>query len=257
MIKETEISFLDRGGTFEWRGYGLRLHVPEGSLPHGMEECGINIKASLSGKFQLPKGLVFLSPVFWITAPCKFTKPVTLELQHCALTEDEAVLSHLSFVSANCTQRDLPYRFRQLAGGVFTTQSSYGSIQLTHFSGIGIIGRILGTQRSYCAHLYHTKNKLYEWRFYFVITQDLDTNNTVCYRHVTVVTLRVIQATFPLQFIGEYYNSHFARREATLRVIFTDGEITLNIPDGGLVTGEGWRITPFSHPTVSMACMDH
>ena len=252
MIKETEISFLDRGGTFEWRGYGLRLHVPEGSLPHGMEECGINIKASLSGKFQLPKGLVFLSPVFWITAPCKFTKPVTLELQHCALTEDEAALSHLSFVSANCTQRDLPYRFRQLAGGVFTTQSSYGSIQLSHFSGIGIIGRILGTRRSYCAHLYHTKKKVDEWRFYFVITQDLDANNTVCYRHPQcVVTLRVIQVTFPLQFIGEYYNSHFARREATLRVIFTDGEITLNIPEDGLVTGEGWRITPFSHPTVS------
>ena len=179
MIKETEISFLDQGGTFEWRGYGLRVHVPKGSLPRGMEECKINIKASLSGQFQLPEDSDLLSPVFWITATCKFTKPVTLEIQHCALTEDETVLSDLSFVSANCTQRDLPYRFKPVAGGVFSRHSSYGSIQLDHFSGIGIIGRILGTRRSYCAHLYHTKNQLYEWRFYFVITQDLDAKNTV------------------------------------------------------------------------------
>ena len=258
MINETEIRFLDQGGTFEWRGYGLRLHVPEGSLPIGVGECKINIRVSLSGQFQLPQGSDLLSPVFWITALYKFTKPLTLEIQHCALTEDEAALSSLSFVYTNCNQRELPYSFRQLAGGVFTTHSSYGSLTLSHFSGIGIIGRILGTQRSYCAYLYHTKKKVDEWRFYFVITQDLDANNTVCYRHPQcVVTLGVIQATFPLQFVGEYYNSHFARREATLRVIFTDGEITLNIPDGGLVTGEGWRITPFSHPTVSMACMDH
>ena len=66
----------------------------------------------------------------------------------------------------------------------------------------------------------------------------------------------MIQVRFPLQVVREYY-SHFARKEATLRVIFTDGEITLNIPDGGLVTEDGWRITPLSHPTVSMACMDH
>ena len=180
MIKETKITFPDQGGTFEWRGYGLRLHVPKGSFPPGTAECRITIRASLSGQFQLPEDSDFLSPVFWITATCKFTKRVTLEVQHCALTEDETTLSELSFVSANCSQRDLPYRFRQMTGGVFTTHSSYGSIQLTHFSGVGITGRLL-TPRSYCAHLYHTMKQVYDWRFYFVITKDLDVNNTVCY----------------------------------------------------------------------------
>ena len=180
MINETEIRFLDQGGTFEWRGYGLRLHVPEGSLPIGVGECKINIRVSLSGQFQLPQGSDLLSPVFWITALYKFTKPLTLEIQHCALTEDEAALSSLSFVYTNCTQRGLPYKFKMLDGGVFTTHSSYGSLSLTHFSGIGIIGR-KRTAWSYCAHLYYTMNQLYDWRFYFVITQDLDANNTVCY----------------------------------------------------------------------------
>ena len=164
--------------SFEWRGYGLRLHIPEGSLPPGMEECRINVRASLSGQFQLPEDSALLSPVFWISAPCKFTQPVTLEIQHCALREDDEVLSSLNFVSANCSQKDLPYRFRQVEGGVFTTHSSYGSIQLSHFSGNAVTGR-KKTPRSYCAHLYHTMKQVYDWRYYFIITQDLDAKNTV------------------------------------------------------------------------------
>ena len=175
---EAEFAVLTQGGSFEWKGYGLRLHVPEGSLSTGVRECRIVIRASPSGQFQLPKGLDLLSPVFWISAPCKFTQPVTLEIQHCALREDEAALSDLSFVSAKCSQKDLPYRFRQVDGGVFTIHSSYGSIQLSHFSGLGVTGR-KSTARSYCAHLYLTMKQIYDWRYYFVITQDLEAKNTV------------------------------------------------------------------------------
>ena len=178
MVGEAEFTVSAEGGSFQWEGYGLKLHVSKDSLSPGKAECRINIKVSLSGQFQLPEGSDLLSPVFWISAPCKFTKPVTLEIQHCALTEDETVLSKLSFVSAICSQMDLPYRFTQVDGGVFTTNSTYGSIQLNHFSGVGVTGR-KGTPRSYCAHVYHTKKKDYEWRFYFVIIQDLDAKNTV------------------------------------------------------------------------------
>ena len=143
----------------------------------GMGECTINIRVSLSGHFQLPGDSDFLSPVFWIAAPCRFTKPVTLEIQHCAFSEDEAVLSHLTFLSTKCSQRDLPYIFRELDGGVFTTHSSYGSIQLSHFSGIAVTGR-KNTPQSYCAHLYPMK-QVYDWRFYLVIMQGIDAQITV------------------------------------------------------------------------------
>ena len=179
MIGETEFTVTTQGGSFEWKGYGLRLHVPKGNLPAGMGECSIRIRASFSGQFQFSDDSDLLSPVFWLSAPCKFTKPVTLEIQHCALREDEAALSsNLSFVSAKCSQKKLPYTFRQVDGGVFTTHSSYGSIQLSHFSGFGITGR-KRTPRSYCAHLYHTMKQTYDWRYYFVLTQDLDAKNTV------------------------------------------------------------------------------
>lgn len=156
----------------------MKLHAPQGSLPGGMGECRVNIRASVSGQFQLPENSDLLSPVFWISAPCKSTKPVTLEIQHCALREDESVLSDLSFVSAKDSQKDLPYRFKQLDGGVFTKHSFYGSIQLSHFCGIGVTGRI-STPRSYCVHLYRTMKQIYDWRFYLAITQDLPVQNSV------------------------------------------------------------------------------
>ena len=58
-----------------------------------------------------------------------------------------------------------------------------------------------------------------------------------------------------LQVVREHYG-HFAKKEATLRVRFGRSEITLGIPEDGLVTGEGWKIAPFSHPSVSEALMD-
>ena len=183
MIGEKQLIVLTQGVSLNWKGYGLRLHIPKGSLPPGMGECRIKISISLSGQFQLPDNSALLSPVFWVSAPCKFTKPVTLEIQHCALREDETVLSDLSFVSAKCSQRDLPYRFKQVDGGVFTTHSSYGSIQLSHFSGNAVTGR-KSTPRSYCAHLYHTMKQVYDWRYYFVITQDLDAKNKVQLMHI-------------------------------------------------------------------------
>ena len=177
VIDEEEFTVPTHGNMFEWEKYGFRLYISKTNLPPSMGECKINIRVSLSGQFQLPQDSDLFSPVFWINASSEFTKPVTLQIQHCAL-RDEATLSDLSFVSAKCSQKDLPYSFKQLDGGVFTRHSSYGSIQLKHFCGICVVGK-KKTPRSYCAHLYQTMKQMYDWRFYFVITQDLNANNSV------------------------------------------------------------------------------
>ena len=133
---------------------------------------------------QLPhckqtKDSELLSPVFWISALCKFEKSVTLEIQHCA-SRDEASFADLNFISTKCSQKELPYTFKQLNGGRFPADSSYGSIQLMHFSGFGIAGR-KRTPRAYCAQIYYTiKEEASDWRYYFIVTKDLDTLKTVC-----------------------------------------------------------------------------
>ena len=179
MIAETDFVVSTKEGSFEWIGYGLGLSISEDCLPTDMEECRINIKASLSGPFQLPGDSDLLSPVFWISALCKFEKPVTLEIQHCA-SRDEASFADLNFISTKCSQKELPYTFKQLDGGRFPADSSYGRIQLGHFSGIGITGK-KGTPQAYCAQICYTiKEEASDWRFYFFITKDLDTLKTVC-----------------------------------------------------------------------------
>ena len=187
MVAATSFTVPTQGAMFEWKGYGLKLHVPEGSLPGYMEECKVDIVVSLSGQYQLPENLVLLSPVYWISAPCTFTKAATLEIQHSALVKDEA-LSGLHFVSATRSQKDLPYIFKQLDGGVFSAYSSFGSIQLSHFCGTAIAGS-RDTPRLYCAYLYRTIKQLHDWRFYFAVTQDHPVQNTVS-SQISVVTFQ-------------------------------------------------------------------
>lgn len=175
VVGQTDFVVTTDGGFFEWVGYGLRLTISENCLPIDMEVCRINIKASLSGPFQLPKGSELLSPVFWISA-FEFQKPVTLEVQYCASSNE----ADLKFITTKCSLKQLPYIFRQLEQGSFTADRTYGSIQLSHFSGFGVAGKNK-TSQPYCAQIYYTrKEDISDWRILFTITQDLDTHKTVC-----------------------------------------------------------------------------
>ena len=247
MIGEADFIVSTKGEFFEWQGYGLRLGVSEDSLPTDMEECRINIKASLSGPFELPKDSDLLSPVFWISALCNFKKSVTLEIQHCA-SKDEASFADLNFISTKRSQKTLPYTFKQLDGGSFPADSSYGSIQLHHFSWFGIIGR-KRTPRAYCAQIYYTiKEEVSDWRVYFIITKDLDTLKTVC----GCATISVMpwfhccmHVSVALQVVSKDYC-----QETTFQIKFEHNEISLDIPENGEKTKEGWRITPCTHPLI-------
>ena len=53
----------------------------------------------------------------------------------------------------------------------------------------------------------------------------------------------------------EQHFSHFAKLDTSLKVIFQESEITLNIPEEGIYTQEGWKITPMTYPVVCSYCM--
>ena len=173
IIDETEFVFTDEAGSYEWMGSGFKLHTPSGALPAEAVPCRINVKASMSGQFECPENSELVSPVYWISTPKNlwFSRPLTVDFQHCG-TVEERDDSDLSFVVAKCTQPDLPYKFKFLDGGRFDPNSSYGSISVTHFSGLGIVSK----QRkgwSYCAHTYVTNRGRDCWSIHFVIARDL------------------------------------------------------------------------------------
>ena len=124
--------------SFEWKGYGFRIHIPKGALPTDISECTIHITASLSGQFQLPEGSELVSGVYWLSCPVQFAKPVTLDIQHCVAIERPQQRHFLSFVRSKCSQKQLPYKFRVVEGGIFAPGHSYGSISVTEFSSFGI-----------------------------------------------------------------------------------------------------------------------
>ena len=87
-IAETSVQINNQAQSFHWAGYGLKLHIPQKALPAGLEKCRIIIKVGLSGQFILPQDTTLVSAVYWLDSEpqCKFSQPLTLEIQHCVMS---------------------------------------------------------------------------------------------------------------------------------------------------------------------------
>ena len=147
IVAQTTFTITQESQSLQFKGYGFKLHVPEGSLPAGVSETKLKVQVSLSGQFQMPPDCELLSAVYWVYSPHKFTKPLSVEIQHCAVLSSDQQSSELSFVSTKCTQKELPYVFKLRDGGVFSPHSSYGGLALTQFSGFGIIRKLRRSHR--------------------------------------------------------------------------------------------------------------
>ena len=160
-----------------WEGFGLRLNIPKGCLPAGIEQCTINIKASLAGQYEFPKNSHLVSAVFWLRCEHvqKFTRPITVEIQYCAKSEN---LSNLTIVRAVCSQKQLPYTFKQLRGSNFTSHSSYGVIELSSFSGLAAV-QARSVERQYYSKIFFLNNYFGGHRIDLVITWDTEAHLTV------------------------------------------------------------------------------
>ena len=145
------IVYSSQGCLFEWNG--LRLHIHEGSLPEKVHQCKLYIKASLTGKYELPEDTYLVSAIYWLRCEpqCTFTKPVTVEIQHCSTKQD---IFKLKFIRAFCSQKQLPYHFKPL-GGKFDSNSSYGAVEVNSFSAFGVGKQGQDSERMYFNQLFY------------------------------------------------------------------------------------------------------
>ena len=187
VVAERNFVITNQARSYCWDEYGFKLHVPKDSLETELSETTINVRVSLSGYFELSADSELVSAVYWVFCPHKFSQPLTVDVQHCA---PPSQCSNLSFVRTKCTQKKLPYQFKELEGGVFSQESFYGSISVNHFSGLGISKRkrprseasesSSGTEEEqYCACLYKQKRGKGHLRLHFVVTKDLQACKTV------------------------------------------------------------------------------
>ncbi len=160
---------------FEWKENGFRLHVLDGCLPAGTTDVTLDVGVSLSGQFELPADSQLVSAVFWLQSSVKLEKPVVIEMEHCVSLTDPSHCSQLSFVITQCHQKELPYSFRPLEGGVFSLNSSFGSISRTQFSGLGIIRRRFGRSEAevrYRGQQFYQRHPSH-WIVHFVVVKSL------------------------------------------------------------------------------------
>ena len=177
---EKELVITNKAMNFQWKDYGFKLHVQDNSLPDGIPEYLVNIKASLAGQFELPEGYELVSAVYWVKTPGEFTQPITLEVQHCANFNDP---NQLHFVHTSHPPKSLPHKFEVKDGGMFTLGSKYGALSTTHFCGIAVAKEVEPGVHScqYCAQVYFTVKILKDYWYYchFVVTKVLEMSLTV------------------------------------------------------------------------------
>ncbi|XP_064391958.1 uncharacterized protein LOC135339662 isoform X4 [Halichondria panicea] len=232
-VAHTHVIVTNSSQTFVWDGHGFKLHIPQDSLPAGVDQCRLDIMASVAGRYQFPDNLQLVSGVFWLRPhpPDPFQKLLTVEIQHCAKMTGS---TKLSFVKALCSQESLPYTFKQLERrGLFADQTSYGSLELSRFSGLAVTGE--DVERVYTASLYYLGSELHSREIHFVVSW----NDAI---HRTRVS--------------EEYSSKEAILGVNHFVEFEEDRITLDIPKDGAEVSGGWKITPMFHPTVMKKHVD-
>ena len=165
-----------QGQFIEWNG--LKLHIHADSLPEDLQTCTIVIKVSFAGDYQIPENTSVVSAFYWLRCEpqCKFTKPITVEIQHCSAKQD---LSKLKIIRAFCSQKDLPYNFRPLEGGRFDTSTSYGAIEVTSFSGIGATEDGTASERKYYNQLFYRRLNRSEHDIHIIYTWNTEAHINV------------------------------------------------------------------------------
>ena len=106
------------------------------------------------GVQEIPENSSLVSAIFWLRCEpqCTFTKPITVEIQHCSTKQD---LSRLKIVRAFCSQKHLPYNFKLLVGCRFNADTSYGAIEVNIFSGVGVVDESSDSERKYYSQLFY------------------------------------------------------------------------------------------------------
>jgi len=168
----------DKTQTFAFEKFGFKMHIPGGSLIEP-EKCDIAVGTSLSGSFEFPQSTMPISAVYYIASSIKFSKPVTLELQHCCILRDGSnEADNLTFVSAETANRNPPYKFRMLEGGIFSSRNSYAQISVCGFSLFDIVwGWVTSAKQSppleYFARVYCQQVGTSAWNVILTVTQKL------------------------------------------------------------------------------------
>ena len=172
-----------------WPEFGLSLHVPENSLPEGIEQCSVSIKTRTLGDYKFPKDSHLVSAVYSIKCvpKCRFSEPVTLEIQHCAKPKNTHKLSFVRAIRSDSKEKTSLFHAVEtgetpemdgILYSCFPCNASYGCIELSKFCQFGVIQRDTD-ERDYCVNVYYQENDAKKFGVYFTILWNTSTHKKV------------------------------------------------------------------------------
>ena len=147
MVEEELLTFsANEERTFDHRkGQGFVLHVPKGAIVSS--DCTIEVKSYVVGqstpKFIFPEGSKLVSGVYHITAPRELLKPVSIQIEHCAIIKSDSQheYAELEVAIADSTTGP-PYHFKAYKGGDVRFLDSYIEVELAKFSFVSCLLRL-------------------------------------------------------------------------------------------------------------------
>ena len=126
-----------------WEEFGLRIGVQEGSLLSS-ETVEAAVVALVGGQFQFPPNTVLVSAVYAVSLSKPLLKRLKLEIQHCVdLTGRPDLAQYLKFAIAPVSTPSLPYQFKLVEGGEFSSNGGYGFIERKDFCLVCILGLLI------------------------------------------------------------------------------------------------------------------
>ena len=160
------------------------IEVPEGAVPPGVTAsvffigvtASVGVKVILAGQFKFPENSQLISAIYWVSSSVEFVKKVAVNIQHCAVIRSEDQCSQFKFIIAKCSQKELPYKFREREG-LFSSHTQYGAIKLKQFSLLGETAPE-GTDTLCTAFMFYKQRLASPLTidFHFVIVRDLEPN---------------------------------------------------------------------------------
>ena len=178
MIREEALTFSsDEEYTFDRRKeQGFVLHVPKGAV--SSSDCTLKVKSFIvtqsKPKYMFTREATFASGVYHITTSRKLSKPVSLQIQHCAITKDDCQANQVEVVVAHSTNGP-PYQFKPYRGDNVRVFDSYIEVKLEHFSFISCILRAFNMHTSihYCGLICCLKSSELTWEYHIVLIRNL------------------------------------------------------------------------------------
>ena len=179
-VKTSTIQVTNSEQYFLWYGFGLNLYIPENALPSDIQQCTIQITTSIMGDHdRLPEDVHLMSAVYSIKCfpKCHFSKPVTLEIQHCAKREN---VHKLCFIRSKANSNFQIIASNRKSQAFFAQHTSHGFIELETFCQLAV-GQRGSDERDYCASVYRSchVDSVRHHRIHFAILWDTDAHNKV------------------------------------------------------------------------------